>query len=177
MQVIQTASGRYFDLATPRPADICLSDIAHALSNLCRFNGHTAQFYSVAQHSVIVSQIAPPELAFAALMHDAHEAYVGDVTSPIKALLPSYRILERVAARCVRRCFGVPLVMPIEVQRADLIALATEKRDIMSPLGGDWTCLHGIEPLPGHILPLSPLRAHALFVDRFRELLPKEAAA
>lgn len=174
---MQTRSGRYYNFLIPRRSDILIGDIAHALSNLCRFTGHTTHFYSVAQHSVIVSEIVPPALAFAALMHDAHEAYVGDISAPLKEILDQYQRVEALAAQTVRSRFGVPLKMPDEVGHADLIALATERRDLMGPLCGHWECLDGIEPLPFHIVPLDPFQANGLFLDRFRALCPKEVVA
>ncbi len=77
---IQVRSGRKFHPLDPRPEDVDINDIAHALSNLCRFTGHCTDFYSVAQHSVIASQIVPPASALAALLHDASEAYMGDIS-------------------------------------------------------------------------------------------------
>ncbi|MEM4379972.1 MAG: hypothetical protein QXL01_04720, partial [Thermoplasmatales archaeon] len=82
---IETYSGKKFDYLAQSELDI--EDIAHALSNLCRFNGHTRVFYSVAEHSVNVSSMVPPELKIAALLHDAAEAYIGDVPSPLKQLI------------------------------------------------------------------------------------------
>jgi len=81
---IQTISGRKFPLAEPDPNQIDIEDIAHALSMLCRFNGHCTQFYSVAEHSMHVSHEISNDLALAGLLHDAAEAYLGDVPSPLK---------------------------------------------------------------------------------------------
>lgn len=93
-------SGEYFDLAEPEACAFQVSDIAHALGNICRFTGHTQRFYSVAEHSVICSHMVPPEDAMAALMHDAAEAFIGDVSSPLKSLLPDYKAVEQ------RVCMG-----------------------------------------------------------------------
>jgi len=84
---IQTLSGKKFSYQFATADDIDIEDIANALSNICRFAGHLPEFYSVAQHSVLVSQIVPPEFAFEALMHDAAEAYCQDIPAPLKALL------------------------------------------------------------------------------------------
>src|ERR1035441_1601867 len=94
---ITTFSGVRFWPLIPNPADIRIEDIAHALSNQCRFGGHTREFYSVAEHSVRVSQLCTPENALWGLLHDASEAYLSDVTAPITELpqLEAYRAAER----------------------------------------------------------------------------------
>lgn len=172
---ILSCGGRYVDLVNPESNVFAVEDIAHALANICRFTGHTRIFYSVAQHSVLVSQIVPPEDALAALFHDAAEAFLGDVSKPLKNLLPDYRALE---ARFERELFGqlgLPWPMPDSVKRADRILLATEKRDLMpphaDPCGSDeWALLHGVEPLAKRIVPAPPFAAHAIFMGRFDEL-------
>jgi len=89
-----TASGKRFWPLDPRPEDICIEDIAHALSHICRFGGHVREPYSVAQHSVIVSMIVKPENALYGLLHDAAEAYAGDMVRPLKRGMPAYRSIE-----------------------------------------------------------------------------------
>ena len=88
MSWITTQSGKHFDFNNLSAADICIEDISCALSNLCRFTGHVQDFYSVAQHSVHVSYLVPPEFALEALLHDAAEAYCNDISAPRKRLLP-----------------------------------------------------------------------------------------
>src|SRR6266496_3875421 len=78
------ASGKWFNVFNPKPEDVDIRDIAHALSNQCRFTGHTKEFYSVAQHSVLVSTFCAPEDAAWGLLHDASEAYLSDIASPVK---------------------------------------------------------------------------------------------
>ncbi len=166
------ASGSYFDLLAPGACEIEISDIEHALSNICRFTGHSREFYSVAQHSVLVSLAVPREHAFAALMHDAAEAFVTDVSAPLKALLPDYKRLEKQVQAAVFARFGLPPGLPYCVKRADLVLLRTEQRDLMGAGADEWSVTRGIEPLPDRIVPLPPYRAKGVFLARFREVAP-----
>lgn len=167
---IQTASGRYANLIAPLPHHIDIGDIAHALSNICRFGGHTREFYSVAQHSVLVSRIVPPEHALTALLHDAPEAYVGDVTLPLKRLLPDYRTIEASIWLVIASNFGLPVDLPSCVKRADLVLLATERRDLMKEQDTPWPVLDGVSPLPDWINPWMPTHARAEFEMRYWDL-------
>lgn len=94
MPAISTKSGRRLYVQNPTIAQIDIEDIAHGLAHQCRFNGQTSNFYSVAQHSVIVASILPPELKLAGLLHDASGAYLGDIVQPLKELLPDYLEFE-----------------------------------------------------------------------------------
>ena len=97
---MRTITGRHFDPTEIEPSDIDLLDIAHALSRLCRYAGHVPGFYSVAQHSVYVSKMLERrnpddvELQLLGLLHDASEAYLGDVIRPLKLALPDYQAIE-----------------------------------------------------------------------------------
>lgn len=166
---ILTASGHYFDYTAPESATIRIESIAHALSNLCRFLGHTNEFYSVAQHSVFVSHLVPPEHALAGLLHDAAEAFVGDVVRPLKTLLPEYKALEKRIEGTVLSTFGL-LGIPHCVKHADLVMLATERRDLMPDHEGEWETLTGIEPLSELIVPLPPKEAKNAFLQRFDQI-------
>lgn len=128
---IVTYSGAVLDLRAPDPAKIELVDIAWALSHLNRFNGHTRRAYSVAQHAVLVADLCPVHDRWAGLMHDAPEAFLGDVASPLKRLLPEYRKLEAIWWLAIARRFELPLELPRTVKDADAWALHCEARALM----------------------------------------------
>ncbi len=168
---ILTVDGEYFDFAAPGSSRhvVTLNAIARGLANTCRFAGQCARFYSVAQHSVIVSHIVPPEFAIDGLFHDAAEAFVGDMPKPLKVRLPDYQAVEDVIERVVFGQFGLSLPLPSEVKVADKIALATEQRDLMKNRD-DWYWTKGAQPLKQKIVPVSPERAYRLFMARADEL-------
>lgn len=111
--VIVTYTGKEFDVLHPDPSLICLEDIAHALSQTCRFTGHTSKFYSVAEHSVLCSK-QPDTIIYqqALLLHDAAEAYLNDIASPIKQYLPDYNDLEEVIILTIFNKYGLNLIPP-----------------------------------------------------------------
>jgi uncharacterized protein len=93
--LFNTASGNLIDLNNPHPSEININDIAHALSHICRFGGHAGTFYSVAQHCCLVTGMVPVEAKRVALLHDASEAYLGDVIKPLKNMIgKEYEIIE-----------------------------------------------------------------------------------
>lgn len=172
---IKTAAGRYFDLLQPHGSPIDIDEIAHALSQICRFTGHTRTHYSVAQHSVLVSYVVADEYALAALMHDAAEALVGDVSSPLKRELPRYKDIERNVEHALWVRFNLEQLRwdgdaRRAIKQADLVLLKTEQRDLMPRDDVVWSHLEGVEPLPWSIEPWSAWMAKRLFLWRFEQL-------
>lgn len=158
---IQTVSGNLVHLNDPKVADIDIGDIAHALSHICRYTGHCREFYSVAQHSVLVSRCLPPHLALWGLLHDAAEAYIGDVSKPLKLVIEdSYGPIEERMEAVIAERFGLTTPIPAEVKEADLRMLVTEKRDLMAEC--DWG--RGLpEPYDFRITAWSPAVARRRF--------------
>lgn len=157
---ICTASGLEFDPFSPRPDDVRLGDIAHALSNINRFCGHTTQPYSVAQHSCLVAQLvarsgAPNRAIIYGLLHDAPEAYIGDMAGPLKrdSRLSGYNTMENEIMISILDHFSIDPDDDdiIAVKAADRMALEAERRDLMPAC--DWwgSCsvpVHRIEAMP-----------------------------
>jgi len=166
---ILLASGNYFDMLDPEGSAFTLDDIAHGLSNVCRFAGQSSRFYSVAQHSVLVSRIVPEEDALAGLMHDAAEAFIGDVSKPLKIMLPDYQALERRVEAAVFSRFGLPASLPSSVKEADLAMLATEQHALMPDREGR-SYAGGKTPLDIEIPPMGPREAKMRFLARFADL-------
>lgn len=169
---IQTFTGRQFWPMEPRVEDINIVDIAHALSNSCRFNGHCSQFYSVAQHSVLVSTICDPADALWGLLHDAAEAYLVDLPRPVKhsGHFEQFRVFERSLEAAICKRFGLSPEQPESVSKADRALLRTEQRDLMGPAPEEWQDNRegAIETIK--IEPWPPAFAKLKFVHRFAEL-------
>lgn len=176
---MQTYTGKQYWPIDPRPEDVCIEDIAHALSNLCRYAGHCTKFYSVAEHSVYVSLIVPPEYALQALLHDATEAYIVDVPRPLKRWIKGYADIEEMNWHAIAECFGLPVQMHQSVKDADNAVLLAEKEYIMGPQPAPWAHI----PLPdglidaadsaivGHLsIACLPDQAFNRFMERYAEL-------
>lgn len=181
MSWILTRGGRKVDLIAPTAAMIDPIDIAHSLSMQCRFNGHSRSFYSVAQHCCLVADLVPAEHQLAALLHDATEAYVGDMVRPLKEGMREFyeshslaSLFDEVERRvwvaiCLR--FDIDTVLPDCVKTADLVALATEKRDLMPEHPEPWPCLDGIDPSAEPIDPWQPSQAAINYHHRLLQLM------
>lgn len=169
---MQTNSGIAFEFP-PTLDMIELQDIAHALAHQCRFGGHTKSFYSVAQHSVLVSHVCAPEAAFQGLMHDAAEAYVADMIRPLKVMpeMRPYRKMEDAVWRKIAEKFNVPVEFHPSIKLADDIVLLTEKRDLLAPSPRPWTLVNSkastADLLPDPIIPWDPEKSKANFLARY----------
>lgn len=167
---ILTQSGNHFNFLTPDTSEFGVEDIAHALSHECRFAGHSRHFYSVAEHSLMVSHIVPQQHALQGLLHDAAEAFVKDIPKPLKRLLPDYAVIEKRVEAAIFTRFGLPPKLSLEVKHADLVMLATEQRDLMAPHVRLDRRPAGVEPLAQRICPMTPRVAKLMFLHRYHEL-------
>lgn len=165
---IMTYTGRAFYPTEPRIEDIVIEDIAHALAHVCRFAGHTRSFYSVAQHSVLVADECPESMRLYALLHDASEAYLGDVPRPLKRLSEwsDYRGCEDRLKALIYARFGLPEIEPKELKIIDRRMLRTEQRDLMPPAAyGERR--DDVEPYAKTITPWRPDAAERIFTMAF----------
>jgi 5'-deoxynucleotidase YfbR-like HD superfamily hydrolase len=159
MTCMTTAYGHTLNLLAPldEPAAWQIGTLAHSLACINRYTGHAARPISVAEHSLLVCDIVEIEMhlgihaQMAALLHDAHESACNDLSTPAKqAIGPAWDGFETEQERAVRTVYGLHeayRVFGAAIKRADLIALATEKRDLLPPGGPEWECLRGVQPL------------------------------
>lgn len=185
MSFITTHSGHELHLTQPSPGAITLPCIAHALSLINRFTGHTSRPYSVAEHSLLVVSIMRkefrvtcPHALMAGLMHDAHEAYCGDLHTPGKRVVGmAWDAFEGRLAHAVRTAFALHTATAqwaATIKAADTIALATEKRDLLPGTTTPWASLTGVEPAAW--IDLAGFRSDLSWRE-WRQLFQDEAAA
>lgn len=143
--VILTNAGRYFDFNNPEAHPYTLREIAHSLSQINRFTGHTEIPYNVAVHSVLVLRILRNKgytvnVLRWGIMHDATEAYVGDMASPLKAMNPGYKVIENRVGACIASCYRMELPEPLPVKWADTVALVAERKRFLpaGDVGNHW---------------------------------------
>ena len=167
------ASGKslYFDKPDPRVMDPEM--IAASLAKLCRWTGQCLEFFSVAQHCVLVSRLVPEEHAMAGLMHDASEAFIGDINRPLKYAMDHAAPgvlsgIEDKLHEAIAKRHGFEFPFDPSVKIADNISLATEKRDILPDDGTPWMGLP--EPLDAPLRPVGPKAAYTMWISRFEEL-------
>jgi 5'-deoxynucleotidase YfbR-like HD superfamily hydrolase len=173
MDYIDTFSGKRIYPFNPEISEINIEDIAHALSLLCRFGGHCSEFYSIAQHSVYVSQVCDKENALWGLLHDATEAYIGDVVKPIKRQdeMKKYREAEEKLEKVIAQKFNLTLPLPQDIKIADKRMLIAEKRDLMKNCElKDWE-YDDIKAVEFKVEPIGPKDAERLFLSRYGELI------
>ena len=166
----QTSRDIRFDLAEPNPDDVDMEDIAHALSQICRFTGHTKVFYSVAQHSCLACKEAVrrnchSDVVKWALMHDTAEAYTGDISRPVRNLLGTdiAEIEGRIYSAIVQR-FNLPFMIPEEVFEIDNALLHTEALQLLGEPAGVWEPMP--PPLDIHITPWTSKVAYQTFIAK-----------
>ncbi len=172
---IWTIGGRRFELASPTAEMVNVGEIGHALARLCRFVGHIRpQMYSVAQHCLEVSQRCPTGMEGWGLMHDAAEAYVGDISGPLKALVPAVCEVEERILGVIAGVVGLEMPVPEEVKVVDRRMLLTEMREFRSArqaavLAEAW----GLEPYESGLITWQAGLARALWMERFREVVQR----
>ena len=141
-----------------------IETIAFALSHINRYTGHVGQ-YSVAQHCVLVAKQLPDELKLAGLLHDAPEAYIGDVSAPLKKHLPEYKIIEEFYHSVIDDHFGVVTEQPA-IKEVDVRMLITEAKSF-GILTEEWP---KAEPYKFEVVPLPPELAYIEFMEMFHNL-------
>lgn len=165
---IQTFTGRQFWPLDPRPEDIDIADIAHALSLTCRFGGHCRNFYSVAEHSVLLASYVTPANALWALLHDAAEAYLCDVPRPVKPFLPGFREMEAGIMAAIVQRFRLPEDQPSEIKIVDGRILMDEAAQNMAQPPIRWNDTG--QALGIHIRCWTAREAEAQFLAAFARL-------
>lgn len=174
---IETFTGKQLYFLDPQEDQIDIEDIATALSNECRFGGHTASFYSVAEHSVLVASLCPKELQLMGLLHDASEAYLRDIVSPIKQYLPDYKKIEDRLMGVIASKFSFAYPLAPEIKEADKMALKCEARQLLPSKGKAWIqffptvkeCTNKLHCFPPHVV-------KQLFINAFHDLTKTKPA-
>ena len=164
---MKTYTGRYINPLKLKPSDIAIEDIAHHLSNICRFNGACTFHYSVAQHSCYVASICKLD-PMAGLLHDASEAYLMDIPRPIKYTpeFEFYRKLEAEVQGMINECFGLPEQYPQTVKDADNAMLVAEGIQLMNELFTDFG-----DPAQCEIVEITPRQAKQYFLKAYQDIL------
>lgn len=177
-----TFSGIKVHPLDPKPEEIRVVDIAHGLSNICRFGGQCRVFYSVAEHSVRVAHLlarssAPKEMVMWGLMHDAAEAYLGDVIRPLKGFFPAYKVVEEKVLKTVARKLRLSWPIPAKVKEADSSLLKSEAMELMEPSYA-FEFPGKADPGTGTIVPCPPGGAKFMWEKEFKRIFgrtPEEA--
>jgi uncharacterized protein len=174
---ITTSTGRHWYPKDPEGSEYCIEDIAHALSMLCRFNGHCSRFYSVSEHSVWVSRLVTQAgHGLWGLLHDASEAYLVDIPRPVKYLpeMAGYRELEGRTMWAILTSFGLHKDEPTAVKEADRLLLRNEAK-LLGLLRPDWDVADWPD-LNLSIEMMQPDQAEAAFLAQYRSLMRPKGA-
>jgi hypothetical protein len=184
---IELQSGRFLNLRVPDVRDIVLEDIAHGLAHTCRYAGQPNEFYSVAEHTVLVAAKLRADghsvlSQWAGLHHDDAEAYIGDVSRPLKRLLPEYEDIETAVWGKINEALSlglggdVPTVRP-EVKAADNWALSAEASALLPSGGENWECAGLYDPedrdFRHPVIGCTPTQARTLWLATYIELKEK----
>ena len=166
---ISIIGGDFFDILSPETSEYSIETIASALSMICRYTGHVDKFYSVAEHCVHVSYAITEKYALEGLLHDASEAFVGDVSSPLKKLLPNYKKIEENIQKDICSRFGLIYPLPEDVHKADKQLYWSERKMIAPAKDTLW---HGEFRSSRKVEPegWSPSKAKRKFLNRYNEL-------
>lgn len=177
---MQTGSNQELDFGAEQWIVLPVEMIARALSNICRYNGHCSRYYSVAEHSILISRMVPEALALAALLHDASEAYVGDMPTGLKRFMGlNFKDIEHKATQAVSRGYGIPmeqLESPV-IKGFDKRILGDEAKVLMPPHEFWEKFVQEHEPTGVKLECWPPDIANAKFLERFAELSGKQQAA
>lgn len=167
---VQTYTGKQIFPLDPDVNSICIEDIANSLGKICRFNGHTTCFYSVAEHCLHVSLCASEENALWGLLHDATEAYLIDMPRPLKPVLNGYKEIENHIHKCIAEKFDLCWPMPEEIKEIDTRILHDESNQVMSKKPIAWPQLT-LPPLGITIVGMEHQEATAKFLERYEQLI------
>lgn len=173
---IHLVGGNFFNFASPELSEYTIQDIARNLSHICRFTGSVNKFYGVSQHSIYVSLLLeswgyPVDIQMAGLMHDASEAFLGDVASPLKQLLPDYRKIEHKVESTIMKKYGISFPFEKVVKKADNAVFVAEREDLQPkcPQGLVYEGLT-VERAPFKIVPWTSEKSQKEFLKRYFEL-------
>lgn len=171
---METHSGLQFNYVFLDPQAVSIPDIAHALSHMCRYNGHVKRFYSVAEHCVHLAQFVrahggESEQQLVALFHDGAEAYLADVVRPAKRRIPQYMALEGAVDAAVAYAIGHVHPFPNWLKELDTRILVDERAQAMNPSPHAWA-VDGMDPLGVRIRMWRPYKAKRMFLREYRRV-------
>ena len=171
MNGVLLQSGSFYSYEKPESNDFTIEDVALSLSHICRYGGQVKKFYSVAQHAVHVSYaVQDKRYQLDALCHDNVEAFMCDIPTPLKRMLPDYKALEGIHEAEMFGRLGLTYPMHASVHQADAAVLAAEVRDL-KPTNKHWDFLKEVVPYEGHITPWTSEKARRMFLLRYYELI------